>query len=102
MALDFSKIKTAIEKALDDLTTLEVATLTNPAKVSIDLTAGSSGDIFTSNQAKPHPGRSGGLHPLRPERRRGKLCEQKRRSGRPGRQARSDGRIGPRNAKGPF
>ncbi len=48
MALDFSKIKTAIEKALDDLTTLEVATLTNPAKVSIDLTAGNSGDIFTS------------------------------------------------------
>jgi hypothetical protein len=48
MALDFSKIKTAIEKAFDDLTTLEVATLTNPAKVSIDLSAGNSGDIFTS------------------------------------------------------
>jgi hypothetical protein len=48
MAIDFSKLKTSVEKALDDLTTLEVATLTNPAKVSIDLTAGSSGDIFTA------------------------------------------------------
>ncbi len=48
MAIDFSKLKTSVEKALDDLTTLEVATLTNPAKVSIDLTAGNSGDIFTA------------------------------------------------------
>ncbi|MGV8094687.1 MAG: hypothetical protein AB2L24_22770 [Mangrovibacterium sp.] len=45
---DYSKLKTSVEKALDDLTTLEVATLTNPAKVSIDLTARSSGDIFTA------------------------------------------------------
>ena len=48
MAIDFSKLKTSIEKALDDLTSLEVATLTNPAKVSIDLTVGNSGDIFAA------------------------------------------------------
>jgi hypothetical protein len=48
MALDFSKMKASVEQAFADLATLEVATLTNPSKVSIDLTAGKSDDIFSS------------------------------------------------------